>query len=153
MADRRWGTGKVGDGRPAMPRIWPHWTRDLGAMLAGGAEVRFACPGCRRLFDVDLASLAVLRGAGWSLIDRRARCKASKCRARGDFVAAAGRHEPFLLLSQHRELPPWLHGACPADHEPPPPPTPPAPKGVDKERWLRASSDAERKRLVREARG
>jgi hypothetical protein len=136
-----------------MPRIWPHWTRDLGAMLAGGAEVRFACPGCRRLFDVDLASLAVLRGAGWSLIDRRARCKASKCRARGDFVAAAGRHEPFLLLSQHRELPLWLHGACPADHEPPPPPTPPAPKGVDKERWLRASSDAERKRLVREARG
>ncbi|HEX8444117.1 MAG TPA: hypothetical protein VF631_10780 [Allosphingosinicella sp.] len=153
MADRRWGTGKLGDGRPTMPRIWPHWARSIGGMLAGGAAVRFACGGCRRLFDVDLTALAVLRGAEWSLIDRRARCKASKCRARGLFVAAAGRHEPFLLLATKGAMPSWLAGTCPADHEPPPPPGPPVPIGVDKERWYRASSDAERKRLVREARG
>jgi hypothetical protein len=153
MADRRWGTGKEGDGRPAMPRIWPHWTRSIGAMLAGGAAVRFACLGCRRVFDVDLEALAVLRGAEWSLIGRRARCKASKCRAKGLFVAAPGRHDPFVILSEAAAMPSWLAGSTPADHEPPPPHHPPAPPGVDKEKWYRTTSDGERRRLVREARG
>lgn len=138
-----------------MPRIFPFWARDLGALLTAGVEVRFACPGCKRVFDVDLDALAMLRGPEWSLIDRRARCKANRCRARGWFIAAAGRTELFLILSSRTTLPPWLSGARPADHEPkpPPPPTPPVPIGVDKTRWLAATSDAERKRLVREARG
>lgn len=160
MAGRQWGTGEFGDGRPAMPRIWPHWARSIGTMMAAGAAVRFACLGCRRLFDVDLPALAILRGAEWGLIGRRARCKASKCRARGLFVAAPhdpvrgnARFSPFLLLHESAAMPGWLQGTCPADHEPPPSAPPPAPLGVDPHRWAAAGSDAERRRLVREARG
>ena len=39
MADRRWGTGKLGDGRPAMPRIWPHWAVELGAPVVGARRM------------------------------------------------------------------------------------------------------------------
>ena len=168
MAERRWGTGKLGDGRPTMPRIWPLWARSVGAMMASGATVRFACLGCRRLFDVDLEALAILRGAGWALIGRRARCKASKCRARGLFVAAAvdpergdARFSPFVALHESMGLPSWLAGTCPAEHEPPPAPPsppegggpPPSPRGIDPDRWAAARTDGERKRLVRDARG
>jgi len=144
----------------AARRIWPVWTRSLGAMIEAGVMVRFACDACRRVYDVDLASLAVLRGREWSLIGRTARCKASKCRARGLFVAAINRETPFLCLCG--EMPAWLIGARPRDHEaaaddgpgrgPGGGGTPPAPKGVDPVRWSRAD-ERERRRMVREARG
>lgn len=139
----------------AMQRIWPVWARNVGAMIETGAIVRFACEPCRRLFDVDLAAVAILRGREWSLIGRTAKCKASKCRARGRFVAAANRETPFLCLDG--ALPSWLVGARPRDHEPPEgaPPgggIPPCPKGVDAVRWAYAD-ERERKRMVREARG
>lgn len=135
----------------AAQRIWPVWARSLGAMIETGVLVRFACDACRRVYDVDVASLAVLRGREWSLIGRTARCKASKCRKRGLFVAAINRETPFLCL--HKEMPSWLIGARPKDHEAGedqnPPPSPP---GVDPVRWARAG-EAERKRMVREGRG
>ena len=135
----------------AAQRIWPVWTRSLGAMIKAEVMVRFACDACRRLYDVDLASLAVLRGREWSLIGRTARCKASKCRARGLFVAAINRETPFLCL--HKEMPSWLIGARPKDHEPAPDDRPPPPPpGVDPVRWAYAG-EGERKRMVREARG
>ena len=62
-------------------------------------------------------------------------------------------HERFVLLSETARMPAWLAGTTPADHEPPPPHHPPAPPGVDKERWYRTTSEGERRRLVREARG
>ncbi len=135
-------------------RIWPVWARTLGEMIEGQAAVRFACPACKRLYDVDLEALATLRGRAWSLIERRARCKASKCRASGRFVAAAGANEPFLWLAGGEAMPAWLVGARPRDHEPPPDkgPAPPAPPGVDGVRWAYAS-ESERKRMVRQARG
>ena len=146
----RWARGEAATGR-----IWPHWARSLGALIEAGAQVRFACPACERLYDVDLAVLATLNGRAWSLIGRRARCKASRCRAAGGFVAAAAVDQPFLLLSEEQRLPAWLIGARPADHEPPPPPepSPPAPPGVDPIRWAYARDDRSRKRLLREARG
>lgn len=151
---KRWPRGEtaVGGGEA---RIWPHWVRSLGAMIEARAQVRFACPACKRLYDVDLASLAILKGREWTLVDRRARCKASRCRASGRFVAATAGDQPFLLLSASERLPDWLTGARPVDHEPPhsEPPTPPAPPGVDPVRWAYARDDRTRKRLVREARG
>jgi hypothetical protein len=124
-------------------------------MIEAGALVRFACPACRRLYDVDLTSLAALKGQDWSIVNRRARCKASRCRASGRFVAAIGADQPFLLLSAGEQMPDWLAGARPADHEPPTPdpPAPPAPPGVDPVRWAYARDDRTRKRLLREARG
>jgi hypothetical protein len=138
----------------ATGRIWPHWARSLGAMIEAAALARFACPKCRRVYDVDLEALATVKGRAWSLIDRRARCKASRCRATGWFAAAPSRDEPFLLLSGSERLPPWLAGTTPAEHEPPPPapPHPPAPKGVDPVRWAWAD-ERERRRMVRQARG
>ncbi len=149
------GTGKWGDGRPMPARIWPVWARSVGAMIEAGVAVRFACLRCKRLYDVDMEALAMLRGRAWSLIDRRGRCKASKCRASGRFVAAGGRDQPFILLMSNEAMPGWLVGARPSDHEPPPsggPPRPPAPPGVDPARWAEARDERERKRLVREAR-
>ena len=138
----------------AAQRIWPMWARSLGEMIEAGTQVRFACPACKRLYDVDLEALAMLRGRAWSLIERRARCKASKCRTSGRFVAAAGPNEPFLWLAGGEGMPAWLVGARPSDHEPPPDkgPAPPAPPGVDGVRWAYAS-ESERKRMVRQARG
>jgi hypothetical protein len=144
----------------AAKRIWPVWVRNLGAMIEAGVIVRFACDACRRVYDVDVASLAVLRGREWSLVGRGARCKASKCRSRGPFVAAINRETPFLCLAG--EMPSWLVGARPRDHEAPEDGAPggggpngggvpPCPKGVDPVRWAYADV-FERKRMVREAR-
>jgi hypothetical protein len=144
----------------AAQRIWPMWVRNLGAMIEAEVIVRFACDPCRRVYDVDLASLAMLRGREWSLIGRGARCKASRCRARGRFVAAINRETPFLCLGG--DMPTWLIGARPKEHEAPPEGPggpdrpngggdPPAPRGVDPVRWSQADL-AERKRMVRRAR-
>ena len=146
----------------AAQRIWPVWTRNLGAMIEAGVMVRFACEACRRVYDVDLLSLAILRGREWSLVGRTARCKASQCRARGLFVASLGMDTPFLCLG--REMPTWLIGARPREHEPDgngpgggDPPgggggrVPPCPKGVDPVRWAYADV-RERKAMVRRAR-
>ncbi|QAY78450.1 hypothetical protein [Sphingosinicella sp. BN140058] len=151
---QKWPRGESAIGSGAA-RIWPHWARSLGTMIEAGTQVRFACPACKRLYDVDLAALATLKGRDWTLIDRRARCKASRCRVSGRFVAAPADDQPFLLLSGSERLPDWLTGARPADHEPPPsaPPNPPAPPGVDPVRWAYARDDRTRKRLLREARG
>jgi hypothetical protein len=112
-------------------------------------HLSIACDACRRVYDVDVGALAVLRGREWSLIGRSARCKASKCRKRGLFVAAINPETPFLCLG--REMPSWLVGARPRDHEPSDRPPPPPP-GVDPVRWAYAD-ERERKRMVREARG
>ena len=90
----------------------------------------------------------------WSLIGRAARCKASKCRDRGFFVAS-WRHDVAFTSLSGDDMPPWLVGARPSDHEPPPEGpggVPPCPKGVDAVRWAYAD-ERERKRMVREARG
>ena len=138
----------------AAQRIWPVWARNLGAMIEAGAQVRFACTACRRVYDVDLDSLAMLRGRTWSLIDRKGRCKASKCRSNGRFVAAASADQPFIWLAGAEPMPDWLIGSRPSDHEPPPSgtPNPPAPPGVDPVRWAYAD-ERERKRMVRQVRG
>ncbi len=136
------------------PRLWPEWTRSVAAMWEAHAFVRFACPACMKLYDVDLEALILLKGRQWSLIDRRGKCKWVGCRRRGPFVAAPGRDAHYTLLSTTETLPRWLTGMRPGDDEPPPPPppTPPCPKGVDATRWAYAN-ESERKRMVREARG
>jgi hypothetical protein len=89
-------------------RIWPVWARSIGAMIEAEAIVRFACPQCERVYDVDLEALAMLRGRAWSLIGRRARCKASKCRASGRFVAAPTPRDVFLWLHAGEPTPRWI---------------------------------------------
>lgn len=143
----------------AAQRIWPVWVRNLGAMIEAGAIARFACGACRRVYDVDLPSLAILRGREWSLVGRTARCKASKCRARGMFVASLNMDTPFLCLGER--MPDWLVGARPREHEvgedgpggggPGGNGVPPCPKGVDPVRWAYADV-TERKRMVRRLR-
>lgn len=138
----------------AAQRIWPTWARTIAAMIEAEAIVRFACPACKRLYDVDLEAIAMMRGRAWSLIGRAARCKASKCRDRGFFVAA-WRHDVAFTCLSGDDMPRWLVGARPSDHEPPPEGpggVPPCPKGVDAVRWAYAD-ERERKRMVREVRG
>lgn len=129
-------------------RIWPVWTRSVGAMIEAGAIVRFACTWCMRVYDVDLETLAILKGRAWSLVDRRARCKASGCRKSGRFVASLTMNTPFLWLHASEQTPNWIVNTRPCDHEPPgeggPPP---CPVGADPKRWALAS-ERERKKMV-----
>jgi hypothetical protein len=143
-------------GGVARERIWPAWMRTLGAMIEADAIVRFVCTKCKRVYDVDVGALALLRGREWSLIGRKARCKASTCRRSGFFVAASGMDQPFVNLGGG-ETPKWLIGARPREHEAPDNDPdddrpPPAPKGVDAVRWAWAN-DSERRRMVKRARG
>jgi hypothetical protein len=100
---------------------------------------------------VDLETLMVVRGRTYSLIDRHARCKVSKCRRTGFFIAATGPNDRFTILTSKIVEPSWLIGATPNDLEPPPP-VPPCPPGIDAVRWAYATPH-ERKRMVKEARG
>lgn len=47
----------------------------VGAMIANGIAARATCDRCRGWRDVDLVALAELKGAAYSLVDRRCRCK------------------------------------------------------------------------------
>jgi hypothetical protein len=96
-------------------------------MIDAGVIVRFACMTCRTIFDVDLVAVAVVRGRGFSLIGANAKCKISRCRGDGSFIASIRSDHTFLLLKDRPEvhMPKWLIGLRPVDIDPPPDPHPP----------------------------
>ena len=57
------------------PSRFPTWALSVGALHAAGVEVRVGCTGCGRWARVDLAALIERVGPGYSLIDRRCRCR------------------------------------------------------------------------------
>lgn len=77
----------------------------MGAIHDRQAEVRFWCGRCRLLFDVDLSHLIQVRGRGFNLVHRFARCKVSACRSRGVFVAAEHMHAMATVLERNKPDP------------------------------------------------
>ena len=66
----------------------PEWAKSIAGIVRSDAELRFLCPKCWLLFDVDARVLMRLFGPGYSLVEKRARCKVSLCRKQGFFLAA-----------------------------------------------------------------
>ena len=56
-------------------RVFPLWTRTLGAMIEQDCEVRVSCDRCREWRELDLRALAEVVGREYSLIDRRCACR------------------------------------------------------------------------------
>ena len=77
----------------------PTWAWTVAGLVNERAEVRFFCPRCTLLFDVDLGLIARVRGRSFSLVHHTPRCKMSCCRSLGFFVAACGMHAfPIVLM-------------------------------------------------------
>ena len=59
----------------------PTWVQTVQAMIDGGIEVRAWCERhCRRFhFVVDLERVKAAKGADYSLINKRTKCKTSGC--------------------------------------------------------------------------
>ena len=92
-------------------------------MIEAGATVRFACERCRQLFDVDLRAIELIRGRGYSLMNRRAQCKLASCRGTGRFVARQDDGERFLMLDDTIGIdatPGWVLRWQDRDDDPPP---------------------------------
>ncbi|HZF42932.1 MAG TPA: hypothetical protein VEZ48_05945 [Sphingomonadaceae bacterium] len=86
----------------------PTWVWTVAGLAAEGAEVRFFCPRCCLLFDVDLRLIERVRGRGFSLVHHTPRCKVSCCRSLGFFLAANGMHRrAVVLLRNDPKDSPW----------------------------------------------
>lgn len=53
----------------------PAWTRTLDAMIAEAVLVKVHCDRCKVYRDVDLAALREKVGGGYSLVNRRCKCR------------------------------------------------------------------------------
>lgn len=122
-------------------RRLPAWSHSVAAMRTAKAEVRFAYPTCRQVFDVDLALVERVRGRGFSLVEEWARCKVSRCGGRGFFIAASGRQSPFLPMLGQAWRHVWTVGPRPCDFEPPELPGPTPPGGQRARPWHEAYGD------------
>lgn len=53
----------------------PAWANSLDAMIEAGALIRVWCWACKKSGDVDLFALRERVGPGYSLLNRRCRCR------------------------------------------------------------------------------
>lgn len=61
----------------------------VGQMVAQRWEVTGRCQACRLELRVDLRTIAIVRGAGFSLWNRNSRCRRTGCRGVVEFWAKA----------------------------------------------------------------
>lgn len=74
----------------------PAWVQTLGAMIDRGTEVRVMCEKCRAWQQVDIPALAAKVGRGYSLIDRRCRCRMTAgCRGWNKFAYLTAVYRPL----------------------------------------------------------
>ena len=80
------------------PRTIPTQWYTVGAMAAGGVEVRAGCRTCSLVVRFSPAMLAAYHGAEFSLINREAKCRQVGCGGRVFFMAnGRGRFESLML--------------------------------------------------------
>jgi hypothetical protein len=107
---------------PAMPKTptdLPEAVQTVGGMLRAGVLVRSRCASCSNVFDVDLPTLAQVKGRDFSLIDKEGQCRISACRGPLTFLFA---------LSASDKLRPLVSGSSVEPPEPPRPRPPAVPK-------------------------
>ncbi|MFC0305212.1 hypothetical protein [Rhizorhabdus histidinilytica] len=147
------------------PAFFPAWTHTVGAMKAARDEkpdhfgVRVSCDTCREGRDVDLDAIITKKGADFSLVNRRARCKLTRgCRGWNRFFYQGGVMRPLWTQEQvekwmradtarrsaeklgREKVVPLLHGR---DFRLDPPP-----RGIDQLLWA-VCTDEERRELIR----
>jgi hypothetical protein len=81
----------------------------VGDMIRQGWDVHSKCQGCQHLFRVNLKMIARVKGADFSLWNRRERCKRLGCTG---FMVFQGKTPD---MSWHEPLDaPWPEGKAPA---------------------------------------
>lgn len=119
--------------RNSVAEFWPRWVETVGDMIEAKTIVRAACVKCRNFFDVDLAAILAIRGARYSLIDKRPRCKISTCRGKCFFLAAASSTSPLRpLVTDATRLLAMFGMRSIEDVEPPPDPPRPRPPAAQR---------------------
>lgn len=79
-------------------RLWPTWVWTVGAMREADVAVYAHCRRCDIWLDVDLETLCAMRGRGFTLIDRTARCKVRGCGGSCTFHYSPGENLPLRVL-------------------------------------------------------
>lgn len=99
-------------GRRSGPTGFPAWTATIAAMRATRDEkpddfrVQVTCTACGQYREVDLDGLIAAKGPGYSLVNKRFRCKLTRgCRGWNRFHYQGGVMRP---LWDHRTLERWI---------------------------------------------
>lgn len=99
-------------GRRAGPCGFPSWTDTVGAMKNARDSnpdaccVQVSCDRCEGYRDVDLDALIAAKGPGYSIVNRRSRCKLTKgCRGWNRFHYKSGVMRP---LWDQRTIERWV---------------------------------------------
>jgi antitoxin component of MazEF toxin-antitoxin module len=99
LAESFSGCSLAGMGNRALVRIDKTWLQTLGAMIDGDAKIQVQCTKCRRFKRFsrdDLVTLAERVGLGYSLINRRCRCRLTEgCDGWNRFYFLMGIYRPL----------------------------------------------------------
>lgn len=69
----------------------PAWANSLDAMIEANAHIRVWCTACKEFRDLDLVGLRERVGPGYSLLNRRCRCRLTPgCQGLNRFMYLAG---------------------------------------------------------------
>lgn len=69
----------------------PAWANSLDAMIEANAHIRAWCAVCKEFRDLDLVALRLRVGPGYSLLNRRCRCRMTPgCPGVNRFMYLAG---------------------------------------------------------------
>lgn len=83
----------------------------VGQMLAQRWEAQAHCLTCRTKLRVDIKTIALVRGPGFSLWNKLGRCRAVGCRGRVVFYAKAPGMDGFQPMTVAIERPPEVEPA------------------------------------------
>lgn len=86
--------------------IIPSWVKTLDAMIAAETVIKVQCDVCRANREVDLHALRARMGGGYSLLNRRCRCRLTDgCRGWNRFLYCRG---VYRTLAEPEVLDRWL---------------------------------------------
>lgn len=70
--------------------VCPSWAETVGDLLQHEAQVQGVCERCSTVSPVDVLELAAARGADFSLLGVKSRCRRPGCRGLVAYRASAG---------------------------------------------------------------
>lgn len=76
----------------------PTWVRTVHDMRKGNVLVRWSCRVCDNFGDVDLERIETVKGADFSLVNKRPRCKQPGCSGHVLFLYSPGKSTPMRPL-------------------------------------------------------
>lgn len=86
--------------------IIPSWVKTLDVMIAAETVIKVQCDTCRVIREVDLHALRARMGGGYSLLNRRCRCRLTDgCRGWNTFHYCRG---VYRVLAEPEVRERWL---------------------------------------------